>query len=71
MHDSSAPEFVLLGAIQAINANFHSGYAAEHPELVAAMVQAGAIRDLAEAVREGSGTIQSGLHAIANAIPEP
>jgi len=70
MHDPSAPEFVLLGAIQAIDANFRPGFAAEHPELVAAMVQASAIRSLAEAVQMAGGQVDNGLYAIANAMPE-
>jgi len=47
------------------------GYATEHPELVAAMVQSFAIRDLADAVRQAGAEIESGARAIANAIPEP
>jgi len=47
------------------------GYATEHPELVAAMVQSFAIRDLADAVRQAGTEIESGARAIANAIPEP
>lgn len=60
----------LLSAIEAIDANFRPGYAAEHPELVAAMVQSYAIRDLADAVRQTGAEIESGARAIANAIPE-
>ena len=68
MNNSADPMFVVLGAIAAIDANFHQGYAAEHPELVAALVQASAIHDLASAVRETGATVESGAHSIANAI---
>ncbi len=69
MHDPSDPMFVVLGAIKAIDANFYAGYAAEHPDLVAAMVQASAIRNLAEAIRESGSAIHYGLDTIANALP--
>lgn len=70
MNDPNDPMFVILGAIQAIDANFHSGYAAEHPELLAAMVQASAIRSLAEAVATVGSQVEVSAHAIANAMAE-
>jgi len=63
------PMFTVLGAIQAIDSNFHRGYAAEHPELVAAMIQADAIRHLAQSVCDAASTIESSLRDIANAMP--
>ena len=48
----------------------HAGItAADHTDLVAAVLQSMAIRDLAHALRESSTTIDNGLHAIANALP--
>lgn len=68
MNDASDPMFVILGAIQAIDANFHPGYAADHPDLVAAMVQASAIRQLAQAVETVGSQVEVSAHAIANAM---
>jgi hypothetical protein len=61
MYDSNDPMFVVLRAIEATDKNFHPGYAAEHPELVAALVQAHALRDLADAVREAGFAITQAL----------
>ena len=69
MHDHNDPTFALLAAIQAVDANFHHSCAADHPDLVAAVLQSMAIRDLAHALRESSTTIDNGIHAIAHALP--
>jgi len=75
MHNPTAAEIdfalQLEGIVWAIDQTLGKGASAAAPELVAACIQRQAIRELSEAVREGSGTIQGGLHAIANAIPEP
>ena len=55
---------------EAIDAAFGKGYAQSHPELVAAQLQAIAIRKLADAVVQAGSEIGSGLRAVADCLPE-
>ena len=55
---------------QAIDGAFGTGYAQAHPELVAAQLQAIAIRKLADAVAQAGTEIESGLRAVADCLPE-
>lgn len=45
--------------------------AAAHPEIVAALIHASAIADLAQAIRDGGTSIESGLDIVASQIPQP
>lgn len=42
----------------------------QHPEVVAALIHASAIADLADAIRSAGGSIESGLESVANCLPE-
>lgn len=75
MHNPTAAEIdfalQLEGIVWAIDQTLGKGASAAAPELVAACIQRQAIRELSEAIYTVAGQIDNGLHAIANAIPEP
>lgn len=56
--DPAAPARHLSAAVAAIEAEFGAGYAADHPELVAALVQSGTIE---AAVATGHGAHREAL----------
>ena len=75
MHNPTAAEIdfavQLEGIVWAIDQALGHGAAAAAPELVAACIQRQAIHELSKAIHAAGGQIDNGLHAIANAIPEP
>lgn len=75
MHNPTAAEIDLAlqldGIVWAIDQTLGKGAAVAAPQLVAACIQRQAIRDLSEAIHTAGDQIDNGLHAIANAIPEP
>lgn len=58
--------FMIELTAKAIDEVFGEGHAKAHPELVAAQLNAAAIRALGERIAEAGGTVAMALHDIAN-----
>ena len=60
----------LSAAVEAIDAQFGDGYAAKHPELVASLVQAGAIHSATTAALGAHEEALAALHSVSAATNE-